>query len=414
MITALYTITILELFLGGGGRLLEFGPITLRMVLFGLCLYSTAWLIIKRAAVDRRAIALAAIFIGFYLTIQLLSLLNGAASGASTEELLADVKPSLYWLVAPFFAVVLGSREAILRTATLARIAGLALATGYLLAISCLLSGMLDFNRFYEALDATGEFFFRGNTFFFYKGFLYIAIATVFFLAERGKLQKVAALLLASALALTLTRGFVIAAATAILMMLFSLRRWLMLSTAALLAVFAVFVIWIYLPEMSNDYSAQRDVSNNIRIEDFRFILANATLKTLLIGEGFGSYINERLNIENTYLWILWKTGLPGLLFWLAPLLLCTMYYRRIVHSGRDRRLAAAMYYSVVLIYVQTATNPFLNNPIGLSFVLIALFSLRTLTNSGSSGVRRFKPGFRSASRIPGVVTEIGDKPPVG
>jgi hypothetical protein len=34
----------------------------------------------------------------------------------------------------------------------------------------------------------------------------------------------------------------------------------------------------------------------------------------------------------------------------------------------------------VILVYVQTLTNPYLNNPIGLSFVMVAIFSLKTLS----------------------------------
>ena len=41
--------------------------------------------------------------------------------------------------------------------------------------------------------------------------------------------------------------------------------------------------------------------------------------------------------------------------------------------------MAAAWWCSVLLVYVQTSTNPFLNNPIGMSIVLMAVFALRAL-----------------------------------
>jgi hypothetical protein len=110
-----------------------------------------------------------------------------------------------------------------------------------------------------------------------------------------------------------------------------------------------------------------------------------------LIGDGFGSYINDRLNIENTYLWVLWKTGILGLIFWLMPFVLSTFYYQQIRFGRHDYELASALYYSLVLVYIQTATNPFLNNPIGLSFVLIALFSLRTLAKTAALSDNKIK-----------------------
>jgi hypothetical protein len=35
--------------------------------------------------------------------------------------------------------------------------------------------------------------------------------------------------------------------------------------------------------------------------------------------------------------------------------------------------------FGTVLVYLQTATNPYLNNPIGLSYVILSIFSLRAL-----------------------------------
>jgi len=75
-------------------------------------------------------------------------------------------------------------------------------------------------------------------------------------------------------------------------------------------------------------------------------------------------------------------------LFWMTPLALCVLFYLRIP----DRRMNAtanAYLFGVVLIYVQTNMNPFLNNPIGLSFVLVALFSLRTLSRAGNESPPR-------------------------
>ena len=320
-----------------------------------------------------------------YLLTHLPGLVAGAVRGVSAADLTVEIQPSLYWLAAPFFATVLGSRRLILQTATLVRISGVLLALVYLATLVGLFTGHIDFVDLYAKLDATGEFFFRGESYFFYKGFLYLAIACVFLLAMPGRWSGSAFAVVAIALVLTLTRGFVVATAVAVLLMLMALRRWWAVGAASTLTAVALLAVWVVLPGLTDGFSDEREISNSVRIDDLCFMLDQATPATLLIGKGFGAYINGRLNIENTYLWILWKLGLPALLFWLVPLVLCISYMRSIGPRHPDHRLACGYFYATVLVYVQTATNPYLNNPIGLSFVLIALSSLRTLAAGTAS-----------------------------
>lgn len=385
MMRALYTVTVLELFLGGGGRLLEFGPVTLRMVLFGLCVFASIALLLFYKSNDVNAVLFSLGLTLAYMFVHGLGFFNGAAKGADWADLLNDLQPSLYWMLAPFFAIMLGSVNVVRSTATMLCISGVALATVYLISVAGLWSGILQFDKFYQALDSTGEFFFRGENFFFYKGFLYLAISSVFLMFVKGRLSNIALFLVIVALTLTLTRGFVISTAAAIIFMLFGLRRWKSLAVAFVLTLVSGFFVWFYLPGTSIGFAEQREMSNNVRLDDLSFMLENASAATFLIGEGFGSYINERLNIENSFLWIGWKLGVVGLIFWLFPLVMAFIYYRRIDKSDLNYHLGSAFFYSIFLVYVQTGSNPFLNNPIGLSFVLISLFSLRTLAGFSNS-----------------------------
>ena len=54
MMRALFTISLLELFIGGGGRLTAVGPVSLRMVLFAACLCATLVATIIPASAQRR------------------------------------------------------------------------------------------------------------------------------------------------------------------------------------------------------------------------------------------------------------------------------------------------------------------------------------------------------------------------
>jgi len=385
MIRALYTVTVLELFLGGGGRLLEFGPLTLRMVLFALCICASMVLLVFHKTSDGSAVLFPLGLSVVYMLVHGLGFFNGAVRGADWIDLLNDAQPSLYWMLAPFFAIMLSSVSVVRSTGTMLSMSGVVLAVMYLISVVGLWSGIFEFDKFYQALDSTGEFFFRGENFFFYKGFLYLAISTVFLIFMKSRMLNIALFFVITALTLTLTRGFVISTAVAIIFMLFGLRRWSSLAMALVLTLVSGFFVWFYLPGTSAGFSEQREVSSNIRLDDLSFMLENASASTLLIGEGFGSYVNGRLNIENSFLWIWWKLGVVGLAFWLFPLVMAYIYYRRIAENDVNYHLGCAFFYSNLLVYIQTASNPFLNNPIGLSFVLIALFSLRTLANLSDS-----------------------------
>jgi hypothetical protein len=381
MIEGLFTISLLELFIGGGGRLTEIGPGTLRMLLFAPCaLIGVFALIAPRRITGGQKLALYMVLA--YLAVHLSGLVVGSAHGRDAGDMLTDLQQSLYWLAAPFFALVLQTPRMVRRSATLVKLSGIVLATAYLGILLGSLLGYVDFFALYGRLADSGEFVGRGENLFVYKGFLYLGIAIVFLVAGRGRFWRTLTVLVAVALVLTLTRGFLLATSFAVLLMLIIEGRKGTLVLGFLLALAAAFMIWQYLPSQSGGNTERFEASNNQRVVDTNYVADNVTWRTFIVGEGFGTFINGRPSVENTFLFIFWKLGLAGVIFWLSPLVLCTYYFRK-VPRDELHALAGAYYFGVVLVYVQTLTNPYLNNPIGLSFVMLALFSLRTLSARG-------------------------------
>lgn len=393
----LYIAVALELFIGGGGRLLEVGPVTVRMLLFAVVMamvVATVWL----RPNQRGNFLVAVVWVLVYLTIHVLVLVRGLVGGSDAIEALADMQPTLYWIAAPFFALAMESRRNITRTVDLVILAGMILAVGYLATISSVLLGYVDPFTLWETLLPSGEFFFRNELLFFYKGDLYLGIAVIFLLAGCRSRPLMLAII-AIALLLTLTRGFVIATTLAATLMYASQRR--MKRVFSVFAVVAILLLGLQaiLDSAGTGALGDRSDSDAQRFDDLRYMAEHLTIGTLLIGEGFGTLINSRMNVETSFLWLLWKGGLITLVFWLMPLWFCWSAYRRIPRSSEDYPVACAFLFSVVFIYVQTATNPFLNNPIGLSFVMIAMFALRTL--AGSSRVPVHGRQFRGATPAP-------------
>jgi hypothetical protein len=386
LLRILFIVVALDLFLGGGGRLIEFGPLSLRMVLFAVALVTLVVFLVGRPGgwrsidgQERFAIAAVAAFFATHAG----AVAIGWLSDHPLEDIVVDIKPLLFVLMAPFFALCLKTTADVAMTERLLRIAGPVLAILYLAIWGGLAAGALDFAVIYPLLNDTGEFFFRGESFFFYKGFLFLGVGIVFLLAQRGAASLLLAMLVAVALLLTLTRGFVLSTAIAVLAFLMFRDRRMLVAAMPLVAA-SVFIVLVYLPGMDHLYLEQRELSNTTRGDDWNHFLANANIGTLLVGQGFGAVFNQRLLFENSYLWLLWKGGLPVLAFWLTPFALATYWLMAAARSPRYHVAAAAWWCALLLVYVQTATNPFLNNPIGLSVVLLSVLSLRVLARAAA------------------------------
>ena len=385
MIKFLYTLIALELFLGGGGRMLELGPITMRMVLFATALTVTVFFFLRKAT-DRGMVSLAMVLVAGFIITHLPALLIGLFKGSAPADVFTDLSPLLYWLAAPFFAIALEREQMVLRTANLIQMAAIVMALSYLLIIAGLATEQINFGDFYEWAEISGEISFRNESLFFYKGFLYLGIGAIFLAALGGRWRGVWLIVVLTALILTLTRGFILATGVAGILLLCTMGRWRAVFVAVSLVAVALFAVWVYLPSLDEGYLLeQRGISNSIRLDDLAFMAENVSVGVLLFGEGFGTYINGRLAIENSYLMILWKMGPAALVFWLAPFGIALYYFCRIGSHAKNYRLACAFFFGLLLVYVQTGTNPYLNNPIGLSFVMMAMFSLRTISRMESA-----------------------------
>ena len=127
---------------------------------------------------------------------------------------------------------------------------------------------------------------------------------------------------------------------------------------------------------------SSRAGSTTVRIADMLSFLEGLDGTALFFGDGVGPLLNGRKSVENSYLWAVWRFGIVGLAFWLSPVVISFYYYRRIRRHSPFRKFASAFFYGMVILSIQTAFNPFLNNSIGISYALLAIFSLRRLDRS--------------------------------
>ena len=375
--SALFVVVALEAFLGGGGRLFEIGPLTLRMLLFGVAMITTVLLLATRGRLDAGVrVALGLTVVGMLVHAGPVAI--GLLSGNSRADVAVDLKPLAYLAMAPFFASTLGTRADANRVVHLVTIAASILAVLYLVAFGLLASGIVANASVYHAFVGTGEIMFRSEATFFYKGFLYLAVGLVFVLSGAAGVRRAAAVPIGAALLLTMTRGLIMSAALGVVVLLGLRDRRALLAALPIAAAVSFGVLWV-LPALNWSYSEQRAISNAIRGDDVTFFLENADVVSLLFGSGFGTPLNGRMLIENTYLWLIWKAGLGGIAFWFAPLALCMRAAAQAWRRPAARPATAAFLSASVVVYALSATNPFLLNPIGMSIVLISMSCLHTL-----------------------------------
>lgn len=376
----LLVVVLVELFLGGSGRLFELGELSVRMYLYGICMGYLA----LRLSIDPGMPLPRLLWVHVALFFALLCFggVIGLSRGVEWAGVLADAKPLLYFPMVLFFASTLRHEEHITLVSRLLVFCGVIQALAYIATLAATHGGLVSYADVYSMLGSRGElgeFYFRGDDRFFlgffFKGFLFMCVSLVFLVAgPRTRNLWLAAIVLMAVL-LTFTRGFLVALfATALVGLLINSAHRGALSAAmgALVVLATLAIALVGIPD-----AFQRSVSDDIRIGDLRFFTDSFDIDALLIGKGLGAMIGERFHIENTYIEVLYKQGIAGLAFWLFLLYGNVAIYRSIVASRRPQALPFLL--AAVFVFFQTATNPFLTNSIGMSMLLLSTVCLLVL-----------------------------------
>lgn len=224
-------------------------------------------------------------------------------------------------------------------------------------------------------MNDSSDFMFRGNEGeLFYKGFLFLPIGLAFMLNNKRWIFVIITLL---AIYFTMTRGFYIISLCA-LVLFYVLSSKISISKLfvlfILLFIGGIIIVNSGLFEMGDD----RADGDAIRLITIQQVLERINLFSFFFGHGFGNGVPIReVHMEMSYLEVFHKQGLLGILFWIYLFYKVSIFYYKT--SGSNKKKAIPFYIGVILVYIQSLFNPFINNPIGMSFILLAFFSMRTL-----------------------------------
>nr|WP_315162588.1 hypothetical protein [uncultured Flavobacterium sp.] len=360
-----------ELVIGGGGRYLEIGPLSFRMVLFGIALFLSFIFFLNKQIVKKDVVYIVSIF----TVIICFASIVGYFNDAPIEFILGDLKPLIFFYILLFFSLVIKNLNDIEKIADIIKKGSIILAILYIIVILLLFLGKIDFPSFYERQNEIGEIMFRNDSLFIYKGFLYLCIGFFFFLFSNKWYSKLALAFLFISILLTLTRGFILFTILIGFYYIFFINKNAVLKICVLIiGVISMIGIPFFIESLGD-----KSGSDGARFIQISQVISSINPVSFFIGHGFGIGVPIRpRGMELSLLEIFHKQGLLGLCFWFG--LFFYIYYNYYNIKNKEyKKIALPFLLSVVFIVLQSGTNPYMNNPIGLSMILISVVVLSRL-----------------------------------
>jgi hypothetical protein len=405
--TVLLALVLLDLALGGNGYLVKIGPLRVREVLFAVC---AVWVVLRLlwivpVRLDPTLIKISVLFIA----VTAFGAVYGYLEGSTPAALAAELKPLSYYGMLPFFLVAIRTRRSLTLTAGILVVCGLLLASLYLLALTGSAAGLVSDQTMIELLRRSDEFIIRRGPHdeylgFLYKGTFYICLAVFFLALDPFRSSKIIAALPVVSIAMTLTRGLCLAVAASLLAGMTLQRSWPRVMVLFLLSALMIGALLLAqrtehgLPAMAAPPTGQtvgqaagappkpqeslaQEIlrpTDNLRVDDMKFVMHELDWRMLLIGRGLGAPIRGRDRIELNYFEILYKQGILGLSVWIALLLYMLRLFRAV--PPETKAFGSAFLLSGLFVYAATATNTFLTGSIGMAVVFISLAALLVLS----------------------------------
>ncbi len=378
LLKIIFVITLLELFLGGGGRVFEIGAATLRIFLFFLNITIVLVLYMYHKRIPKYVLLLSSAVLAILISYTLLGWLNGAAFALIVE----DVKPLSYFFSILFFSYYIDSEQRVQLVVSMIKKTSVFMAIGYIGIQTLFFLGKLDFLSFYQYANtqlSPSDFIFRGTGgLFFYKGFLYMIVGLIFWIHTRSKRKGLAILIIMVAMILTGTRGFILMFGF-LYALFYGIPLLLKLNVKILLLAAVLIFGSIYF--FGNFELGDKELSDSIRIQQLIQVAERISPISFFIGHGFGIGVPVReVHMEIGYLEVFHKQGVFGLSLWA---LFFIILYNAYIKDKNFPGIRRAFFLGSLFVILLSLTNPFFNNPIGISLFLIALASMMALNKTG-------------------------------
>ena len=425
----LLTLFFVELFVGGGGRLIDFGFLSIRQVLFILLVLTFMFRIIqKRALLDKQVntfIRFNPLTILIYLLIGsfVFASITGFINNHSLSDIVTDFfRVSFIGAYFPLAYYISDDRFSKERIITLLKYSALAVSL-FTIIVSILGKTIFsaDFHGYWSFMNyiMNDDLFFRPSRSVFYKSHFFVLVALIISLnavlvKKFSKIDVLNVIFCSISVLWSETRGFLLAFMIAVMTIIlldariltapikkfvekikaiFKSKQFVKKMIISMVVVLSVPVLFNYMTlERFENTSAEKeskykkgkkkqmedvdDVSVSSRVDDIYYsidILKDPVY--LILGAGYGQEIGERVTgIEMSFLDILVEQGLIGLAVWLSLCLLAFYNYHVVYKQKRGiSTLEISLLAALMGMLLLTNINPFINNPIGIVFFLVVL-----------------------------------------
>ncbi|WP_045131362.1 hypothetical protein [Acinetobacter pittii] len=363
MLSLYWAVYLFDIVAGGGGRLFEITEsFSLRYLLFftGILILLVSVLSLKVRIYKKELLIL---LLGTsFIPIGLIS-----GSLHEVKDILFDLQQLMFFFIMAliFFQNDNNAKMIVERFNKYIFYIPIVMGIVYVILFSLINIGVLPFNLFYNWASSTNEFFFRGEDgYFFYKGFFFLGIGSIYCFINKRYLIF---FFLLFCILLSQTRGIVLVTlAVCALYYILNAKKNSLLIIYMSIPLVILGMLYAFLKVIG----IREDVSDSdvVRLNDAMYIFENLKPITALIGNGWGEDIGDRAKIEVVFLEIFYKTGVLGLLSSFSFLI----YF--LLQKGFFRN---PYFYFVVFAYIVSFSNPFVFTPMGITVLAVAIISCR-------------------------------------
>lgn len=377
VLNVIFTSVFLELFIGGSGRLIEINSfLTLRMCLFMVYMVLIVLFIISGNPLSKPVL----IIIGYFTLTTTLSLLIGFSAGTALPSMLEDVKPLLNIFLLIYLWYSINSVKDIRYILKLIKISAVILIILHLVLYYLYLQ-YSDIAILYSALSPAPEdvdktmFFFKGTTGFVnYTGDVYLCVGFIVWdqYHKNSILKYIVLFFLVISIILTGTRGLILALAGVYLVKWAILKLNYKSLVYLIVGVITVGVIFSQLKDSIGD----KDESDQTRYDAINQVIERITPVSVIFGHGFGFGVPVRPeHMEISYLEVFNKQGIIGLIYYAIIFFTSYLFYKKCKIKN-----SMGLYMFVLFVYFVSFTNPYINHPLGITIISVALISMIKLS----------------------------------
>lgn len=378
-----------EIFCGGGGRVFVIGGIPMRMALFSLIIFITSFkiVVVEKKFPKTKYIVLYSVLLLWILIVALFGLLNNH----NISYILGDIKPISYLLI--FIPMIYIFENRRFKFSDVYNI--LILSSSIMIVITIFmmiliytgaLGSVYDVRQIVNSIFKTFEIGIRSNGSVFYNGYFYLLISCILIYAKqiRSKtsiIEKIILLLGIVVIIQSTTKGLILSLIIGFIIVTLLGYKQAFKGIVRFMIIISI-VIFMYIIIVPNTEVLSRisiseikvDGGVNKRIEFTNEVLTKMDSLNIIWGKGLGEVLDTEGggHLENSYLEILLEQGLIGVVIWIS-LILFIIFDLINKYSKKMDFMSLGLISSLISILALSATNPYINNPLGISLLTISM-----------------------------------------